>query len=80
MKNLILFFVILISFSSVNAQKPIDTLKFTQFEASSGKGAVASGLYGWTTFENKKSSLMLTLGSEDLEITYLKKISKTFSY
>ncbi|MEI6352554.1 MAG: hypothetical protein WCO35_01300 [Candidatus Nomurabacteria bacterium] len=56
-----------------------DSLKLTSVELCSGKGAVASGLYGWTTFENKKSSLMLTLSAEDLEVTYLKKISKTFS-
>lgn len=74
-KLLILIFVT--SFVSVKAQK--DTLKFTQFEVSSGQGAVSSGLYGWTTFENKKSSLMLTLSAEDLEITYLKNFSKSFS-
>jgi hypothetical protein len=78
-KNLILFFVICISFISVNAQnlKQPDTLKLTSVEVSSGKGAVASGLYGYVTFSNKKSSLMLTLSAEDLEMTYLYKVSKS---
>lgn len=64
-------------FNFVNAQK--DTLKLSSVEVVSGKGAVASGLYGYATLENKKSSLMLTLSSDDLEITYLRKISKDIS-
>ncbi len=76
-KYFLLFFVILFSFYLANAQK--DTMKLSSVEVASGKGAVASGLYGYATLENKKSSLMLTLSSDDLEITYLRKISKTIS-
>ena len=74
------FFVVCILFVSFSfAQKTKDTLKLTTLEVVSGKGAVASGLYGYATFENHKSSVMLTLSAEDLEVTYLRKVSKTLS-
>ena len=80
MKKFVLFFVVCILFASFSfAQKTKDTLKLTTLEFVSGKGAVASGLYGYATFENKKSSVMLTLSAEDLEVTYLRKISNTLS-
>lgn len=80
MKKLFLFSVIISLISSTSVVKAqIDTLKLSSIEVSSGKGAVASGLYGYTTFENKKSSIMLTLSNQDLEVTYIRKISKALS-
>lgn len=78
MKKLFCFFVI--SFFSflyaLKAQAQKDTLKLASIQAVSGKGPVTSGLYGFLTFENKKTSVMLTLSADDLEITYLRKFSK----
>ncbi|MEN9338424.1 MAG: hypothetical protein RI945_149 [Candidatus Parcubacteria bacterium] len=65
---------IFFSFNFANSQK--DTMKLSSVEVASGKGAVASGLYGYATLANKKSSLMLTLSADDLEVTYLRKFAK----
>lgn len=76
MKKLILFFVLFIFWiSGLNAQTSDSTnFKFSSAEICSGKGAVTSGLYGYATFENKNSSVMLTLSADDNEITYLRKL------
>lgn len=80
MKNLLLIFVTLISFTCANAQKDTSkTLKFTGAEICSGKGAVTSGLYGYANFESNKSLLMITLSNNDNEVTYLRKFKKVFA-
>ncbi len=78
MKRFFIFIALVVSFLNyVNGQDTLtNTLQFTGATVSAGKGAVTSGLYLFSDFENKKANLTFTFSNDDIEISYLYKIAE----
>lgn len=80
MKNIytLVSVILLLNLSSVSGQDKdtllTDKLKFTGATVASGNGAVTSGLYLFSYFENKKANVYFTLSENDIEVSYLYKI------
>lgn len=77
MKNLFILVILLLVNSNTKAQDTLtNKLQFTGATVASGNGAVTSGLYLFSYFENKKANIYFTISANDIEISYLYKIAK----
>jgi hypothetical protein len=82
MKKIILsvlsiFFIVFVFSQNDSLQARKDSLSnlkkyvLSNIDISSGKGAITSGTFCYLNLENKKSFLQITIGNDDVELTYL---------
>lgn len=86
MKKLFLFFSVIFLFSFVFSQNDSLPKKDSLFKSkdyvlsnidiSSGKGAITSGIFCYLNLENEKGFFQVTIGSDDVELTYLFRVLK----